>query len=85
MAKLRASVIFNDSRRMLIAIESVDFRYGNTNTICRMYGKLEPIAVIVCGPDITYALDMEAKPAGLDQLIEDIPELEATITTFNIG
>jgi len=50
-----------------------------------MYGKLEPIAVIVCGPDITYALDMEAKPAGLDQLIEDIPELEATITTFNIG
>ena len=82
MGTLRASEIFNDSGLMLIAIESVDFRYSKTNTICRVYGKMEPIAVIVCGPDATYAVDMEAKPAALDQLRQDIPELDAIITPF---
>jgi hypothetical protein len=83
MGTLRASEIFNDSGLMLIAIESVDFRHSKTNTVCRIYGKIEPIAVIVCGPDAIYALDMEAKPAALDQLRQDIPELDAIIEPFN--
>ena len=83
MGTLRASEIFNDSGLMLIAIESVDFRHSKTNTVCRMYGKIEPIAVIVCGPDAIYALDMEAKPAALDQLRQDIPELDAIIEPFD--
>lgn len=83
MNTLRASEIFNDSRLMLIAIESVDFRYSKTNTVCRMVGNIEPIAVIVCAPDATYALDMEAKPAALEKLRQDIPELDAIIAPFN--
>ena len=82
MGTLRASEIFNDSGLMLIAIESVDFRHSKTNTVCRMYGKIEPIAVIVCAPDATYALDMEAKPAALDQLRQEIPELDTIIASM---
>ena len=43
---------------------------------------VKPIAVIVCGPDGTYALDVEAKPATLDQLRQDIPELDAIISRY---
>ena len=68
---------------MLIAIESVDFRYSKTNTVCRMYGNIEPIALLVCGLDTTYALDMEAKPVAVEKLRQDIPELDAMIAPFN--
>ena len=83
MGTLRASEIFNDSTLTLIAVVSVDFRHSKTNTGCQLYGSIEPIAVIVCSPDGTYALDMEAKPANFDQLRQDIPELGALIASCN--
>lgn len=82
MATLRATEIFNNARHRLIAIESVDFQYSKTYTSCRLYGNIEPIAVIVCGQDGNYVLDMEAKLTILDQLIQDIPELDAMIAPF---
>lgn len=82
MSTLRASVIFSDSRLTLIAVESVDLRHSKTNTGCRLYGNIEPVAVIVCGPDGTYALDMEAKLTAFDQLRQDIPELDTIIAPF---
>ena len=82
MGTLRASEIFNDSRLMLIAVESVDVQHCKTYIGCRMFGNIKPIAVIVCGPDGTYALDVEAKPATLDQLRQDIPELDAIISRY---
>lgn len=83
MTILRATEIFNDSRLMLIAIESVNCNHSTTSTSYRLYGKIEPIAVIVCGPDGIYALNMEAKFTILDQLRQDIPELDAIIASFN--
>jgi hypothetical protein len=83
MATLRATEIFNDARQMLIAIESVDFRYSKKNSSCRLYGSIDPIAVIVCGPHGIFALDMDAKLIVLDQLREELPELDAIIAPFN--
>lgn len=80
MATLRASEIFNDARQMLIVVESVDIRYSKSYTSCSIFGGIEPIAVIVCRPDVIYALDMSAKMTSLDQLRRDIPELDAIIT-----
>ena len=82
MGPLRTHEIFNDSRLMLIAVESVDFQHSKTNASCWLYGNIEPIAVIVCGPDEIYALDMDAKLIVLDQLRQDIPELDAIIAPF---
>jgi uncharacterized spore protein YtfJ len=79
MATLRTRHLFNDSRLTLIAVESVDFRRGTTSTSCQLYGQIEPIAVVVCSADRAYALDMEAKPADLDELRQAIPELDAAI------
>jgi hypothetical protein len=79
MGTLRASEIFYGTRRRLIAIESVDFGYDKTDAVCRMQGKIEPVALIVCTPDTCYALDMQARPAAVDPLRQAIPELDAMI------
>ena len=84
MSSLRTREIFDDAMAglglRLIAVESVDFSHSKTNTGCHLYGTLEPVAVIVCGPDGAYALDMDAKPIAIDQLKQDIPELDVAIT-----
>jgi len=67
---------------MLIAIESVDYRHSKSSPGYRLYGNLEPIAVIVCSPDGIYALDMEAEITVIDHYRQDIPELDAMITSF---
>ena len=82
MSTLRTSVIFSDTRLTLIAVESVDIQHNKTNTGCRLYGNIEPIAVIVCGPDGSYALDMEAKLIAIEQLRQNIPELDTIIEPF---
>lgn len=82
MGKLRASEIFRNPRLLLIAIESISFQYNKTVKLSHLSGKIEPIAVIVCSPDRTYALDMEAKPAPFEKLREDVPELDDMITSL---
>lgn len=67
----------------LIAVEAVDVRHGKSSTGCHFYGNVEPIAIVVCSPEGTYALDMDAKPTNFDQLRKDVPELD-TIVAMNM-
>lgn len=83
MQILRAREILNDSRLLLIVVESVELQHNKTNTNCQLYGDIKPIALIVCALDKTYALDMESNPTSIDRLREGIPELNAIITSFN--
>lgn len=76
MGTLRVQKIFNNSMFTLFAVESVDVRHCEANTIYRVYGRMEPVAVIVCSREGTYALDMQAKPVDIDQLRQDISGLE---------
>lgn len=80
---LRATEIFNDSRRMLIVIESVRYSHGKTDLTYRSYGMIEPVAVIVCTLESVYALDMKSNMIAIDQLKQDVPELDAIIARFN--
>lgn len=82
MCPLRVSEMFNDSGFTLLAVESVDIQHSKTDAGCWLYGSIEPMAVIVCGPDEIFALDMQAKLIALDQLIQEIPELDAMIAPF---
>lgn len=79
MATLRASEIFNDSTLRLIVIEAVDFRSSRTNQLCRVFGKVEPVALVVCGRDGIHALDMDARPAVLAHLRRDVAGLDAML------
>lgn len=83
MATLRAIELFSEPGRRLIAIESVDFVYDRPGSACRLYGKVEPVALIVCAPDTRYAVDMQARPVALDPLRQAIPELDTLIRLFD--
>ena len=83
MATLRAREVFCNSRRKIVAIESIDFQHKQTTIHSRMFGYLKPIAIIVFSPGALYAVDMEAQPVALEQLRQDIPELDIMITSFN--
>ncbi|MGB5276659.1 MAG: hypothetical protein WBO73_20260 [Gammaproteobacteria bacterium] len=85
MTSLRATEIFHDSRRLLIAIESVDYSHRKTTTGGVLQLKIEPVAVIVCSPDGIYALDMEARSTLVEPLRKDIPELDAIMASFESG
>lgn len=79
MAALRAREIINEPMLKLIAVESIDLRPRKTQIGWHCLGKMEPIAVIVCSPDGTYALDMDAQPADVERLRQDVPELDAMV------
>ena len=83
MLPLRVSEIFNSSGILVLAVESINFQRNKTNASCWLHGRIEPMAVIVYGPDEVYALDMDAKAIALDQLLQDTPELDAMIEPFN--
>lgn len=83
MGTLRIREVFTDSTLKLIAVESVDYRHTRTKTGGYMYGSIEPIAVIVCGPDGTTAFDTEGKPASVEQLRKDIPGLDGFVSSLN--
>lgn len=82
MRELRSSEVFSNNALRVIAVESVNRQRNQTKTFSTFIGTIEPLAVIVCGPDAITAYDMAAKPADLAQLRQDIPELNATITAY---
>ncbi len=84
MNELRATEIYRDSRHLLIAIESVNKDHGKTATGYRMYGSIEPAAVIVCSADGSYALDMESRTIQLEQLKQHTPGLDSLIASFEM-
>jgi len=81
METLRTVEILSNAKLTVLAVESVSLRHNRTNTNCRLYGNIEPIAIIVRSRAGTYALDMEAKPVNLDQFDLDARELQAIKAT----
>ena len=82
MNKLRATEIYRDTGHLLIAIESVNRSHVKTGAGYRMYGSIEPAAIIVCSADGAYALDMESGLIDLEQLRHDIPGLGSLVGSF---
>lgn len=79
MATMRARRVYGDSTLTLVTIESIDVGRVRTTNLCQVYGKSEPVAVVVSGPDGQYALDVEGKPVDLDRLRQDVAGLDAVI------
>jgi len=82
MRSLRAREIFNDAELRLIAIESIELQQHKTDLGHQLYGHLDPLALMICTRDRVYALDMQARPITVEQLLGDIPELEDMIAAL---
>ena len=75
----RVRPVFHDDARTLFAVESLDTGHSRTTTVCQLYGTIRPVAIVVCGRDETFAVDMEAHLLDLEQLVLDVPELDAYV------
>lgn len=75
MNKERISEIFSDDRFTLYAVESVEITQYKSPTSFTWHGNVKPAAIIIHGPEINQALDMDSRPVELDELKETIPEL----------
>ena len=75
MTGLRSREIYKGFNVTLITVESIDFRPGTTNFGFHFSGTIEPIAVIVSGPDGTYGLGIDGQALDVDQLRRDIPDI----------
>ena len=80
MATFRAKPVFNDSTLTVVAIESIKIEAHRTTMGHHLVGAAKPVAVVVCAPDGTYALDMVAKPIDFESLRQDVPGLESMLS-----
>lgn len=79
MTTFRPRQLHVDRGLALIAIESVEtYRHGS-NSGYRFSATVEPIALVICGPDTVRALDMQGDPVDVDGLRRDVPDLDCEI------
>lgn len=80
MGTCRINEIVIDPTLALIVVEAVEFQTTTTATGGFVYGNIEPIAVVVRGQEGITAMDMQARPASVEGLRRDIPELDAVLS-----
>ena len=86
MATIRPRPVFSDSTLTIVAIESIEIEQHRTIMGNQLFGAARPVAVVICAPDSAYALDMSAKSIDFERLRQEIPGLEAIITShFSSG
>lgn len=67
---------------MLIVVEGVNHECEKSGSGCRLYGSLQPVAVVVCAADEAYALGVLDKHVQLGSLLREVPDLDAMIAAF---
>lgn len=67
---LRTRQIYSDTMFTVRVVESVDSWQSRSTKHFRAAGKIEPLAVVVSGPDGEYALDINAEPIGAERLAQ---------------
>lgn len=80
MATIRPRPVFSDSTLTIVAIESIEIEKHRTAIGHQLVGAAKPVAVVVCAPDGTYAIDMVANPIDFESLRQDVPGLDSMIS-----
>lgn len=78
MTRLLAVEIFRDSRLRLISVKAVELIPVKMDSFYALSGAIKPTALVVCTPDETYAVDMQAQRRSLDFLrlhAEDLDDM----------
>jgi len=79
METFRINELFIDPALTLIVVEAVEFRTTRTTTAGYAYGSIVPTAIVICRRDGATAWDMQARPASVEHLRREIPELDAVL------
>jgi len=79
MTRLRAVKLYQDEKRKVIAIESVELSQSKFNSGGQVYGSITPLAVVVCGSDGNEVLVLDADDVELDKMKQLHPGLDELI------
>ena len=79
MHSLRLVEIHRDGRLRLLAVQSVEYDSGRIGGLCHVFGRIAPVAVVVCRPSAVVALDMAGEQIPLETLTADLPELDGML------
>lgn len=82
MESIRASEIYRNAGFVLVALERVEYRQDKMKKLFQIYGRIEPIAVVICSPDTVTAIDMTGAPIAVDRLRGSIPNLDAILKPY---
>ena len=82
MQSLRANKIHHDDRLLLVVVQSVELLHSKCGALCHLYGRLEPVALVVADTERSYAVDMQAESVDLEPLREQVPGLDAMLAAF---
>ena len=64
----RTRQIYSNTVFTVRVVESIETWQSRSATRCHAAGKIEPLAVVVSGPDGEYAVDVNGEPIGAERL-----------------
>ena len=80
MQMQRARLCATDDRYTLIAVESLQSSHHRSSIGCQCSAQIEPVALVIFGPDGTHAIDMQDNPVSCEMLIEHTEGLADLMT-----
>ena len=79
MPELRATLVHRDAAMTIVVVEAARITSVGAKTRWHLFGRVEPVAVVVSTARGPYAFDAMGKPADLEVLTQNVASLEAMI------
>lgn len=75
MTTLRANIIYSGAAARVIAIESIECLPQKSGGFCRLYASIEAAALIVCGANENYVVNLAPTEISLEEFEQLVPGL----------
>jgi len=79
METCRTSRLLDRDSLVLIVVESVSSERHSASSGCWFSASVAPVALVICKPKRTQALDMYGNPIDLDELRRKVPALDCEL------
>lgn len=79
MTTTRAIEVYRSKVMKVIVVESIVLHHRRMPFSLQFFGKLEPIAIIVCNKNGIEAVDLEQQQLDVDELTQTVPRLAILI------
>ena len=77
MTTLRANIIYSSAATRVIAIESIECLPQKSDGFCRLYARIEAAALIVCGANENFVVNLASTKISLEEFEQRVPGLRA--------
>ena len=82
METFRAKRVLDRPSLVLIVVETVSFQSHRSGAGCGFSAAISPVALVICTPAATQALDLNGRPVELDALRRQVPVLDDELASF---